>query len=224
MPPTKMITNKSRYSEESFKRLEQPNAEIRGAEFEDCKFSRCDFSNTAFQHCRFIDCEFEDCNLKMASVEDCVFVRVQFRKTELAGINWTIANWNEWASKMNSIAFEECDLKYGVFHGLELKKLKLKNCFVREANFAEANLSEGDFEGSDFAGAVFLKTDISKANFVGAKNYSLNLNDNKSKGAKFSLPEAVRLLYPLNIVLIDPVSKKPLDEEGLSDAIDSGQA
>ncbi len=53
----------------------------------------------------------------------------------------------------------------------------------------------------DFAGARFSTTNLSKADFRGATNYSIRPDNNKLKKAKFSLPEATLLLYGLDIEL-----------------------
>lgn len=207
------------YSGATFKRVVFKNEVARGSDFTECKFIGCDFSDTVFQSCRFMDCDFEECTMKMTRVENTTFARVRFKGCSLLGVNWTEANWSEWATKLSSIEFEDCDLKYAVFFGLELKKMKLRNCIAYEANFAEADLSETDFAGTDFAGALFLRTDLTNANFVGAKNYVLNIHDNNTTGAEFSLPEAVRLLHYMDIVIIDPETNEEMGEDRLNDFI-----
>jgi len=137
----------------------------------------------------------------------------------LLGIDWTEADWSDWATKISPIEFENCVLEYSIFFGLELKKIKLKDCNAREVNFAETDLSDADFAGTDFAGAIFLKTNLVKANFVGAKNYALNVMDNKTKGARFSLPEAIRLLYYLNIAIVDPATNQEVTEDELNNPL-----
>ncbi len=213
------LTSHETYSGITFKRLGLTHEVVRGAEFSECKFVRCDFSETAFQNCRFIECAFEDCTMKMTKVEGTTFARARFSRCNLLGINWTDANWSEWATKISSIAFDHCDLKYAVFLGLKLKGLTMKDCNAAEANFAEADLTEADFEGTDLAGAIFLSTDLTRANFAGAKHYTLNLNDNRSKGARFSLPEALRLLFSLDIVIVDPETHEAIGEDRLDDFV-----
>ena len=205
------------YSETTFKKLEFTNEVISGSEFSECKFVACDFSETAFQSCSFMDCDFENCTMKLTKLENSTFARAKFRNCNLLGVNWTEANWSAWASKMSSIEFEKCDLKYAVFFGLELSHMKMKHCHAHEANFSEADLTDADFEGSDFAGAIFHRTNLTGANFVGSRNYSLNINDNKTKGTKFSLPEAIRLLYYMDIVIVDPETNEEIEEDRLND-------
>jgi uncharacterized protein YjbI with pentapeptide repeats len=72
-------------------------------------------------------------------------------------------------------------------------------------DFSDANLEKADFRGTDLEKSIFRNTDISGANFVGAKNYYISPQYNRLKGAKFSLPEAMSLLYGLEIVLEDEV-------------------
>jgi fluoroquinolone resistance protein len=210
------ITNSGTFEDEIFKKADLSNQRVSGTTFSDCRFVRCDFSGTEFQTCRFLECTFEDCTMKLAKVKNSTFSRVTFTGCNLLGVQWPEANWSDWSAKISTVAFENCVLEYGSFAGLELKKLKLKDCNAREANFSETDLTEADLSGTDLAGAIFLKTNLTKANFVGAKNYSLNVTNNKTKGAKFSLPEAIRLLYALDVSIVDPVTNKPLGEEDLN--------
>jgi hypothetical protein len=47
----------------------------------------------------------------------------------------------------------------------------------------------------------FLHTNLSGANFVGAKGYAIDLTANKAKKAKFSYPEAMSLLSALDVIV-----------------------
>ena len=70
-------------------------------------------------------------------------------------------------------------------------------------DFREADLSETDFDGTDLSESLFLNTNLTEADFVGAMNYDISPEKNKLKGAKFSLPEAMSLLFNLDIILVD---------------------
>ena len=213
------ISSNNTYTDVTFKNVDQTHETIEFSEFTDCKFTHCNFSHTAFLSCRFMDCEFEDCTMQMLQVEDTVFANVKFSQCSLMGINLVEANWRDWASKLNPLQFESCDMKYAIFFGLELKKITLKDCNATEANFSEADLTEANFTGTNLAGANFLRTNLTKANFVGATHYAINLMDNQTSGAKFALPEAVRLLHYLDIEIIDLETKRKLKEEQLDDFI-----
>lgn len=206
------LQSETNYTEEVFKRIDAQSAKISGSTFSRCTFQYCHFAEISFQSCRFIDCQFEHCTMKLAKVDGTTFGRTTFKNCDLMGINWTEADWADWTTKIRAIEFYECNLKYSVFLGLELKKMKMHQCEAQETNFAEADLTEADFRGSDLTGAVFLRTDLTKTSFVGAKNYALNLNDNRTKGTKFSLPQAVRLLHYLDITLVDEDTEQELLE------------
>jgi hypothetical protein len=47
----------------------------------------------------------------------------------------------------------------------------------------------------------FVGCDLSEANFVSAQNYQINAAENTLHQARFALPEAVALLYSLDIIL-----------------------
>ena len=54
-------------------------------------------------------------------------------------------------------------------------------------------------------------SNLTNTNFAGAKNYTLNVADNKAKGTKFSLPEAMRLLYHMDIEIVDAESGEVIE-------------
>jgi uncharacterized protein YjbI with pentapeptide repeats len=58
-----------------------------------------------------------------------------------------------------------------------------------------------DFGKSDLTGSTFHNSNLSKANFIGAINYSINPLTNKLSKAKFSKPEALSLLDHLDIII-----------------------
>ena len=84
---------------------------------------------------------------------------------------------------------------------LKLKKLKMTGCEAKEADFTEADLSTGDFSNTDFEKSIFFHTNISGADFKGARNYYIDARVNIVKKAKFSLPEALALLDGLDVVI-----------------------
>lgn len=208
--PSKKLIDEMNYTGETFKRVDLSNKSLTGCAFSDCRFVSCNFSETSFKNCRFIECSFSNCTMKLMSLNGTTFSRTEFGSCDLLGVNWTEANWQDWTTKIKSIAFDECNLKYAVFLGLELKKLKMTNCTAQEVNFAETDLTDAVFTDTDLAGAIFLRTNLTNASFARAKNYTMNLNDNQTKGTKFSLPEAVRLLYSTDIVIVDPDTEEEI--------------
>ena len=79
--------------------------------------------------------------------------------------------------------------------------MKFLNCTLIGVDFREADLRQADFSGSELTDSLFLHTDLREANFSKARNYSLAPAENNLKKARFALPEALALLYGLEIVL-----------------------
>ena len=87
--------------------------------------------------------------------------------------------------------------------GLSLEELVLDHCRVREVDFREANLSRARCTGSEFGLSLFNRTNLTGADFSDATDFDIDVLHNTLKGARFSRHEAVRLLYGLDIELVD---------------------
>ncbi|MFN2145244.1 MAG: pentapeptide repeat-containing protein [Anaerolineales bacterium] len=195
---------KDYYEDETFSDLTITSGEVAGVEFINCLFRRCVFSDIQFRDCRFRGCTFEGCDLNMVKLPGCVLVDTAFTDSKLLAVDWTVAAWDK-AELLQSGAvmrFEQCVLNYGVFIGLKLRGLVLKRCIAKEMDFSEADLEGADFSGTDLEQTVFRSTNLDGTNFVGAKNYFIPAETNSMKGGRFSLPEAMSLLYGLGIELV----------------------
>lgn len=171
--------------------------------FFDCEFHHCDFSKMSLQKCHFTDCNFIECNLSLLKVTLSAFINVAFDQCKMIGINWTAARWPQF--KLNSpISFYHCNISDSSFYELGLSHLVLESCKAHHVDFRSADLSHSNMAYSDFTGASFGGTDLTAADFLGSENYAINLLENKVKGAKFSLPDALNLLDPLGVKIIDP--------------------
>lgn len=192
-----------RYVEgETFKSQDYSKQEIRFKEIVDTQFVRCNFAEAFLNECRFKGCTFTDCDLSMLRVKSSRFADVQFEGCKALGINWTEASWEK-GGFFRLIDFNNCTISYSSFFGLKLKKMKLIKCVATEVDFGEADLTEAVFDDTDFAGSIFNKTNLTKADLSKASNYSISPATNTLKKAKFSLPEALSLLYSLEIVLTE---------------------
>jgi uncharacterized protein YjbI with pentapeptide repeats len=72
-----------------------------------------------------------------------------------------------------------------------------------DVDFREADLSQADFAGTDLSDSMFVNTDLTEADLSRARNYHIDPSQNVLRQARFSLPEAMSLLYSLDIVLAD---------------------
>ena len=89
------------------------------------------------------------------------------------------------------------------FYGLNLAKIIIEECRAHDVDFREANFSDANFSRTDLTNSLFHNTNLTGANFNEAENYDINVRNNIVKNAKFCRYEAVRLLDPLGIILIN---------------------
>jgi len=74
---------------------------------------------------------------------------------------------------------------------------------AREVDFREADLSDAEFSGTDLSGSIFINTILDGADFRRASDYNISPTENSISKAVFSLPEAMSLLYSMDIRLED---------------------
>jgi uncharacterized protein YjbI with pentapeptide repeats len=173
--------------------------EIASSVFSDCSFVRCSFAKTILRSCRFLNCIFQHCDLSLARVPNAFLSGVQFEDSKTVGVSWPDAKWS--GKIQDPMVFTRCVVSHATFNGLQLKALKLRDCLAVNVDFRDANLSGADFSGTDLAESLFSSTNLTGADFSRARNYSINPGRNILTRAKFSLPEALALLYSLEIVL-----------------------
>ncbi len=190
------------YESQEFSGISAAREEMSGISFQDCSFKNCDFMEVQFLNCKFHECLFSHCDLSLASVKGSQFKGVRFEESKAIGITWVEASWPKLGG-LESIDFTGCVLNYASFFGLRLKARKLVDCTALEVDFAEADLTDANCTGTDFQRSRFLNTNLTRADFTNAKNYSISPLLNQIKHAKFSLPEAMALLYNLDITLVD---------------------
>ncbi len=170
---------------------------ITGKVFDHCTFNKCSLKGCFFEDCSFEKCVFEECDLSLIKFKDSSFSGIQINHSKAIGIVWYDAD------NPLSVNFNHSRISYSSFFGKNCKKMQVVNCVADEADFTNCNLVQANFSGTDLKNAIFSNTDISHANFVGAIHYSINLQNNKTKKATFSLPEALCFLYNLDIVIVD---------------------
>jgi uncharacterized protein YjbI with pentapeptide repeats len=100
---------------------------------------------------------------------NCRFNEVKFNGCKVMGVDWTRSE------DLRGLDFSGCQINYSNFRMLKIPKTKLIACEAKEVEFAEADLSQGDFQRTDFENSVFFKTNLSQADFRGAKNYYIDV-------------------------------------------------
>jgi uncharacterized protein YjbI with pentapeptide repeats len=196
------ITDAQEHFDQTFDKVHLEPDEIISGKFTDCVFSQCTFETAIFNNCRFLNCLFLECNLNLVKLPGSSFPATRFEKSRLMGVDWTQATWS--TSGFDSLVrFLACVLSHSTFIGLELKRIQITNCIANEVDFRNANLSNADFTGTDLAGSIFGSTNLTEADLSQARNYMVDPSNNILKQAKFSMPEAMALLYSMDIVLKD---------------------
>lgn len=188
------------FSDAEFSGLDLKGRSLASREFNSCLFANCDLTGAGLAGSRFSDCRFKSCNLSLLKPGGASFRGVSFASCKLAGVNWTEAA-SPRIKLPGQLAFEDCVLTDSIFLGLYLRGNSFINCLARGADFREADLSGASLEGTDLSGALFGGTDLSGADLRRARNYAIRPAENKLKGARFSLPEAMALLYGMDIKL-----------------------
>ncbi len=173
------------FQEEIFENLR----EIEKAEYENCRFLNADFSNLDLSECKFINCEFLNSNLSLAKLNQTLFQNVRFIDSKLLGLNFE--NCNDFSL---SFRFENCQLNHSTFHKLKIKKTQFINCQMNECDFSECDLTESVFKNSDLNGTQFDFTNLERTDFRTSYNFSIDPENNKIKGAHFSIENIRGLL------------------------------
>ncbi len=188
------------FEQRRFSHLSLNERRVVGKEFVACTFDGCAFQEAELRSCILQSTNFANCDLSSAKLTDTRFSNVTFERSKLLAIDWT-------ASKVSSLGlsvnFDECTLNYSSFVGLKLKNTRLRECRAHEVDFSEADLAGADFSGTDLAGSTFNHTNLVNAQLETAFNYTIDLQTNRLKGARFSLPEAVSLLEGAGLVIVD---------------------
>jgi uncharacterized protein YjbI with pentapeptide repeats len=197
-----MILPGSDYIENKFKDLDMSGEDIKASTFQDCNFNQCTFTEIIFRSCTFVHCVFENCDLSLMQIPNCTFGDVRFEKTKTIGVNWAQAHWPE-KSIWDPIEFNKCALSHSTFLGIDLGGFKMMRCEAVNVDFREANLSGADFTFTDLKDSLFLSTNLEGADLSYARNYQIDPSQNIILKAKFSLPEAMALLYSMDIEILE---------------------
>ncbi|APV44860.1 hypothetical protein Dform_01538 [Dehalogenimonas formicexedens] len=190
-----MIFKKKAYYQESFTSLSLDGEAFEGIEFEECQFYKCSFVNCTFEGCKFLECKINECRFSADKVPHTRFIEVKFTTSQLIGIDWTKAD------AIEGLEFTDSKLNYSNFRLLKPPRIKMIRCEAKEADFTEADLTGAIFTGTDFENSRFFKTNLTGADFKGAKNYFIDARVNTLKKTKFSMPEALSLLNGLDVII-----------------------
>lgn len=197
-----ILGSQTEFFEEGFNGVTLHNEQISGKAFYDCTFSNCSLRETALIHCTFNGCTFKDCDLSLINVTGSSLRDTNFERSSVIGVNWTLAAWPEF-TRYAPIHFTDCTIDYSTFIGLSLERISFRKCHAVDVDFSEAHLAHADFREAALTRSRFRHTDLTEANFEGATEYSIKATENTIRKARFSLLEAISLLYGLDITLVE---------------------
>lgn len=195
-------TKHGEHYDHEFTDLCLPRTEFDAQLFDGCTFTGCDFSESLFNRCSFRDCCFITCNLSVVKIGYSRFADVAFEHCKVVGVDWTQGQWPRLALG-SPLSFKHCVIDASSFYGLQLKDCVIENCHAHDVDFRSADFSGTDFSATDLLNSMFASTKLIGANFFSAINYSIDINNNQIKQARFCRFEAVRLLESLDIELVD---------------------
>jgi fluoroquinolone resistance protein len=199
------IRTQTHYTDQVFKEACLEQAQLVSSEFYDCSFIRCSFVESVFRACRFVNCTFQQCDLSLFQVPHSAFSATRFEDSKIIGVDWTQADWPA-ARLRDPLGFLKCVISHSTFIGLKLQAIQIKACVAADVDFREADLSKADFTGTDLSESLFSSTDLTEADLSRARNYHIDPDQNVLKQARFALPEAMSLLYSMDIVLTEDES------------------
>lgn len=198
------ILDNTRYEYLTISDITHTEVSFLATHFHDCTFVNCNFSGSAFDSCAFINCTFTECNISLIKIPRTEIENCMFTRCKMLGIDWTVARWKSFNPKKKvkfKIGFKQCYLNYNIFIGLHMIGVVFNECCLKDAYFETGDLEKANFTVSDLEGAVFSDTNLKEANFADAKNYNIDATKNIITKAKFSFPEAMSLVYALDIVI-----------------------
>lgn len=202
MKPLLKINNNEEYCSEIFSGITEVGKEMNNIEFDDCTFEGCNFSEAIFKKCKFLDCTFTRCNLSVIKVPQSKFTNVVFEDCKVIGVDWTLAFWSSLVFLV-SLIFKGCNISDSTFMGLTLDDSLIEDCKAFNVDFRGSSFKKADFSNTDFTNSIFGETNLAGADFTNSINYDIDIFNNIINKAKFSRYEAIRLLYSLDINLID---------------------
>lgn len=202
----KDIRDNLEYSNARFENETLSGVEVNAVCLDGCVFDTCDFSESSFVDCTFNNCSFVDCNLLLVKIPNTNFNTVKFERCDMIGIDWTVARWFRSTKKKKQIfpvLFESCRLNHSIFVGLNLVNAVFVDCIIKEAFFEDSLMEGCAFKKCDLENSIFKNTNLRGADLSTSKNYDIDACQNNVKKAKFSLPEAMSLIYSLDIEITD---------------------
>lgn len=181
-----------------FARQDYSKVPLALGEYDTCNFRNCNFSGSDLSGIRFLDCTFATCDLSNAQLKKSSFRETIFKECKMLGLRF-----DDCDQLGMTVRFESCQLDHASFFQVKLNHTIFLSSSLQEADFTESDLRNVILDHCDLANATFDHTNLERANFSTAINYSIDPENNRLRGAKFSLPAVVGLLNSFQIELVE---------------------
>jgi len=188
------VIKKNEFENVTFKDLQLSEADLASKTFDDCVFMDCEFIDCSFRSVIINNCEFRNCNLSNLALTNSKMGEVLFTECKLVGLNFSSCK-----KLLFSIKLDRCISHMCNFSGLKMIELSFRSSEFQDCDFYEAILTGTDFSYCNLKGSLFENCDLSEADFRIATNYAIDPTQNKLKRARFSMPEVLSFLAPLEL-------------------------
>ncbi|MBU8896763.1 pentapeptide repeat-containing protein [Corallococcus sp. H22C18031201] len=192
--PQRLLTEET-FEGETFTNLDLESADLRGKEFFRCSFQDSRFQGSVWSKAKLEECVYSSCDLTRAQFSQTAMRGVRFENSKLMGIDWSVV------APFHEMSFEGCNLRYGSFLGLILRKTRIVQCIALETSFTDMDLAETDFEGTDLSGCTFHNCNLTRADFQNAMGVFIDPARNRVKETRVPVEAAVQLAKSLGLVV-----------------------
>lgn len=188
--------NEERIVQQLFSKQDYTETQLPAGEYDNCNFRDCNFAATELSGIRFTDCTFNGCDLSNVKVIKISFQETVFKECKMLGFRF-----DQCDQLGLTVRFEDCQLNHSSFYQVKLNHTVFLNTSLQEVDFTEADLRNIILDKCDLLSATFDHTNLERANLTEATNYSIDPENNRIQGARFSLGSVVGLLDRYNITI-----------------------
>ena len=188
--------NKELIEQQLFTKQDYTETPLSKGDYDTCSFRNCNFAGTDLSGIRFLDCTFAGCDLSNVKMLKSSFQETIFKECKMLGLHFE--NCDQLGM---TVRFEKCQLDHSSFYQVKLNHTVFLSTSLKEVDFTEGDLRNSIFDECDLLDASFDHTNLERADLSTALNYSIDPENNRISGAKFSLPSVTGLLNKYRIII-----------------------
>lgn len=184
------------FEQELFSKQNYSETPLAKGEYDNCNFRDCNFAKSDLSGIRFSDCTFAGCDLSNVKVSKASFQETAFKECKMLGFAFDSCD-----QIGMTVRFEKCQLDHSSFYQVKLNHTVFLASSLQGVDFTEADLRNAILDHCDLLDATFDHSNLERANLSTALNYSIDPENNRIGGARFSMPSVVGLLNKYSIVI-----------------------